>query len=293
MMEPNINVDLITTEPVDLLTRNGVTVEVLRLDKLHPVISGNKWFKLRFYVQEALKKGFTSLVTFGGAYSNHIVATAAACAAAGLKSTGIIRGEAPKVYSHTLKTAASFGMELIFISREAYRQKQVPPELSEGCYFVPEGGYGEKGAEGAATIPYDKSAFDIICCAVGTGTMLAGLINSKLPSANILGFSVLKNNLSIEAEAENLIKNSVGNVHINHQFHFGGYAKYQTGLIRFMNELFGKTGVPTDFVYTAKLFYGVNELIGQGHFKPGTRLLLVHSGGLQGNLSLRKGTLIF
>lgn len=289
----NIHKDLIATAPIPFLSKNGVIVHVLRLDKIHPVISGNKWFKLRFYLQEAKERGYNHVATFGGAYSNHIVAAAAACAEMGFKSTGIIRGGIPEEFSHTLKTAVSHGMKLIFTPREAYRQKLVPPELNDDFYIIPEGGYGKKGADGAATIPYNKAAFDTVCCAVGTGTMMAGLMNSKSAAATVLGFSVLKNNLSIGAEVKMLLKDPAVPININHEFHFGGYAKHQPELIRFMNELFCTTGIPTDFVYTAKLFYGVSQLIDRGFFKAGSRLLLVHSGGIQGNLSMRKGTLIF
>lgn len=293
MMEVNINEDLITVDPVNFLTQNGVEVSVLRLDKIHPIISGNKWFKLKFYLQEAQQKGYNQIVSFGGAYSNHIVATAAACAALGFRSTGIIRGEEPKVYSPTLQTAQELGMKFLFVSREDYRQKRIPAEVNESAYIIPEGGYGVKGAEGAATIPYPLSAFDTICCAVGTGTMIAGLANSKPASVKLHGFSVLKNNFSIQTEIQSLLKDPSIAITLHPNFHGGGYAKYTPQLIQFMNDLYHHSGIPTDFVYTGKLFYGVYQLIEEGYFKAGSRLLLIHSGGLQGNLSLGKGTLIF
>ncbi|HMR83384.1 MAG TPA: 1-aminocyclopropane-1-carboxylate deaminase, partial [Niabella sp.] len=135
--------------------------------------------------------------------------------------------------------------------------------------------------------------FQTVCCAVGTGTMMAGLINSKSPNAEILGFSVLKNNTGIEAEIRSLLVKPDDEISVNHHFHFGGYAKHKPELITFINTLYSQTGIPTDFVYTAKLFYGVQQLIKENYFPKNSLILIIHSGGLQGNFSLRKGTLIF
>jgi len=289
-----IDEDLIKTDHVSFISNETVSAYVLRLDQIHPVISGNKWFKLRFHLQKAREGHFKTIVTFGGAFSNHIVATAAACRSYGFNSIGIIRGEAPKEYSHTLKAAASYGMQLIFISREAYKNKIIPEAINEQeHYIIPEGGYSRTGADGAATIPYNKSMFDTVCCAVGTGTMMAGLINGKSSNTEILGISVLKNNTGIETDIRNLLVNPNDTINIDHRFHFGGYAKHKPELIAFMNTLYSQTGIPTDFVYTAKLFYGVQQLIKENYFLKGSRILIIHSGGLQGNFSLRKGTLIF
>ncbi|WP_346237195.1 1-aminocyclopropane-1-carboxylate deaminase/D-cysteine desulfhydrase [Niabella insulamsoli] len=289
-----INEDLILAEPIPFLSKNGVAVHVLRLDRADPVVSGNKWFKLRYHLERAKASRCDAVVTFGGAFSNHIVATAAACAALSITSIGIIRGEAPPTLSHSLQTAASFGMQLFFVSREAYRAKKIPPQLvSANNYFIPEGGYSEEGAAGAATIPYDKTQYNLIACAVGTGTMMAGLLNAKQESSAILGFSALKNYFNLDGEVRRLLKDKHEPVHINHSYHFGGYAKKTPALIHFMNEFYQQTGIPTDFVYTGKLFFGINDLIEKKHFASGTKILVIHSGGLQGNLSLRKGTLIF
>lgn len=289
-----INEQCIKTDPLPLFSLNGVKVWVLRTDKVDPVISGNKWFKLRFYLKEALDQQKKRLITYGGAYSNHIVATAAACKKLGLPCAGIIRGEEPANYSHTLEMARDYGMNLNFVSRDHYRTKKLPPDLeSSENYIIPEGGYGITGAEGAATIPYDKEAFDFVCCAVGTGTMMAGLINAKSSGAEVIGFSILKNNYDLERAVIHLLKDKTDKVHINHDFHFGGYAKYSPALLAFMNDLYAETAIPTDFVYTAKLFYGVRYLLENKFFREGANILIIHCGGLQGNLSLRKGTLIF
>ncbi|MCF3107235.1 pyridoxal-phosphate dependent enzyme [Niabella sp. CC-SYL272] len=287
-----IHEDLVTWDPVPWLGNTATRVYVLRLDRLHPQISGNKWYKLRFYLENA-KKLKKSLVTFGGPYSNHILATAAACKLEGIRCAGIIRGEAPRFYSPTLQDAAALGMELHFITREAYRQKQVPPSFSgENWLIVPEGGYGVPGMQGAATIPVASGVFDHICCATGTGTMMAGLLQSASQTTVVTGFSVLKNHQSLQQEMDRLLAPVTRTYTIHHDFHFGGYAKYTSELIRFMNDLYHHTGIPTDFVYTAKLFYGVKALLQQDLLQS-RNLLVVHSGGLQGNRSLSKGTLIF
>jgi 1-aminocyclopropane-1-carboxylate deaminase len=290
----SIDENLITTDYVNFFSRNGVNVYTLRTDKIHPVISGNKWFKLKYYLQQAQAQNKKYLLTFGGAYSNHIVATAAACKQIGLKSVGIIRGEKPKHESHTLRDARDYGMELFFISRDDYKNKKLPENFSSNDYYmVREGGYGDWGAAGAADIFYEKEKFDTVCCAVGTGTMMAGLINAKNKNSEILGISVLKNNHSLEAEVRQLLLNKNETINIIHDYHFGGYAKYNQVLIDFMNHLYESTAIPTDFVYTGKLFYAVNDLIEKKYFARGSNILVIHCGGLQGNFSLEKGMLVF
>ena len=278
-----------------LLIEKNVEVFVLRLDKIHPVISGNKWFKLQFYLQEAKAKNKTRIVTMGGPWSNHILATAAVCRLMNFDSVGIIRGEEPKIYSSTLTGAKACGMQFIFINRADYRLKNIPPELnSDKDYFIDEGGYGEKGMKGAATIlAHCKKEVTHICCAAGTGTMLAGLAQAATPWQEVIGFSVLKNNKSLERAINSLLNEGKQNYRVNHDDHFGGYAKYQPKLLKFMNEFYQQTGIPSDFVYTGKLFFAVFDLIRNDFFKPNSQILVIHSGGLQGNDSLSKGTLIF
>lgn len=289
-----VNLEALTTDPIAFLSTDDARVYVLRLDKVHNIISGNKWFKLRFFIQDAIQQNKDTIVTFGGAYSNHIIATAAACRIYSLKSIGVIRGETPKIYSSTLSEAAALGMKFYFVDRNFYRNKKIPFEIDEQRhYIIPEGGYGAKGAEGAASISYKKSQFNVVCCAVGTGTTMAGLINSRGNNAEVLGISVLKNNFSITNEIKYLLNDKDANVKIDHNFHFGGYAKSTPELFNFMNWMYETSGIPTDFVYTGKLFYGVKKLIADGHFPKKSSILVIHSGGLQGNLSLRKGTLIF
>lgn len=276
------------------------TVDVLRLDLLHPVVSGNKWYKLKFYLAEAITRQQTVL-TFGGAYSNHIVATAAATANTALKSIGIIRGEKPAALSPTLTAATAYGMELHFSSREAYRQKLIPKTILEKyapgeLMFVPEGGYGTKGAAGASEIllQTDTTSYTHIISAVGTGTTLAGLVAAATNRQQVIGVSVMKNNFSLDAAVKALLPaEKHPRAVLLHDYHFGGYAKSSKDLFSFMNSLYEKTGVPTDFVYTGKAFFAAFDLLDKGYFSAADKVLLVHTGGLQGNLSLTKGTLIF
>jgi 1-aminocyclopropane-1-carboxylate deaminase/D-cysteine desulfhydrase-like pyridoxal-dependent ACC family enzyme len=289
----NISVDSLL---LPLLTEKKVTADVLRLDKIHPLISGNKWFKLRYYLEEAKKLNKKTIATFGGAWSNHILATAAACKIQQLHSIGIIRGEEAAILSPTLLKAKEMGMKLFFISREDYAQKKIPAEINkEKAHFINEGGYGAKGADGAATILdfCEKENYTHLCCAAGTGTMLAGLIKNASFQQQITGISVLKNNMDLTSNTQSLLTEEAGNFQIIHNYHFGGYAKYKPELIAFMNTFYQQTQIPSDFVYTGKLFYAILDLIKNDFFKPGSRLLLIHSGGLQGNSSLSKGTLIF
>lgn len=289
----------ITTDNLShpLLQEKEIEVSVLRIDQIHPVISGNKWFKLKYYTEDAVKNNFKTIATFGGAYSNHIVATAAACNMLGLKSIGIIRGEKAAQLSHTLQQALSFGMQLFFISREDYAEKKLPPEIDiQKTYLISEGGYGILGAKGAAEIlkQTDVSSYTHICCACGTTTMMAGLIKGSLPHQQVIGFSVMKNNFDLEPSLEKLLQeNNNHNYQIVHDYHFGGYAKHKPSLFSFMNDLYSKTGLPTDFVYTGKMLFGLFDKIEKNEFAAGSKVLAIHSGGLQGNASLASGTLIF
>ena len=276
-------------------------VDVLRLDELHPVVSGNKWFKLKEYLKDAKANGKKILLTFGGAYSNHIVATSAAAQTMEFSSVGIIRGEDPVILSHSLKTAVSYGMKLYFVSREVYRKKAVPEKVftdyeESDIYIIPEGGYGKKGMMGAQDIllQNDISVYTHFVSAVGTGTTLAGISAAGLPHQKIIGISVLKNNQSLQQEIKDLLPaEKHSSFELLHDYHFGGYARHTKELIAFMDELYVQTAIPTDFVYTAKSFYAVFDLVHTGYFAPNHKILLLHTGGLQGNVSLPKGTLIY
>jgi 1-aminocyclopropane-1-carboxylate deaminase len=288
-------------DSISTVTSFPLTMDVLRLDLLHPVVSGNKWFKLKEYINAAKAEAKNTLLTFGGAYSNHLVATAAAAQRNGLKSIGIVRGEEAKTPSHTLLAANDFGMHLYFVSREAYRNKTIPPEIDrvygvKDILEIPEGGYGNLGAQGAGDILLQKEthSYSHILCAVGTGTTLAGLASASGPQQKIIGVPVLKNAFSLQQEIQNLLPTEKHNVFdLRWDYHFGGYAKHTNDLFNFMNAFYGQTKIPTDFVYTGKAFFAAFDLQKKKYFPPGSKLLLVHTGGLQGNASLKKGTLIF
>jgi 1-aminocyclopropane-1-carboxylate deaminase len=284
-----------------LKSATGLPINVLRLDLLHPVVSGNKWFKLKEYLKAAKADNKKTLLTFGGAFSNHVVATAAAAKIEGFSTVGIIRSEEPKEWSPTLLAARSLDMNLFFTSRAAYREKQIPPQVSRQyasseIFIIPEGGYGLLGKEGAKSIlaSFDTARYTHILCAVGTGTTLAGLIDAASPKQKVIGIPVLKNAFSLRQEIEDLLPpEKKFCFELVDGYHFGGYAKRTQDLIDFMNRFYSDTQIPLDFVYTAKTFYAVLDLFKKQFFTGNDNVLLIHSGGLQGNLSLPKGTLIF
>jgi 1-aminocyclopropane-1-carboxylate deaminase len=287
-------------------------VDLLRLDTLHPIVSGNKFYKLRFYIAAAIENGVSKVASFGGPYSNHIVALAFTAKEAGLNSIGYIRTNADEPMTPSLEEAKAYGMELVYLGRTDFQTKKASIlELSatkSDTYFIDEGGYGTIGAKGAASIltENDTAHYNYIVCAVGTGTMLAGCINAASPNQKIIGIPVLKNEGSIESEINALLidKNDPSNDFSNdqknykpytllHQFHQGGYAKTNPKMIDFMNRLWDTEKIPTDIVYTSKLLFGVEQLIQENYFEKDASILVIHSGGLQGNRSLPEGTLKF
>lgn len=277
---------------------NRISVDVLRLDLLHPDISGNKWFKLKYHMEAALRANKKGIVTFGGAYSNHLVAAAVACAENGLLSTGIVRGEQTFPLNASVRQMMNAGMQLLYVSRDQYKNKdQLIAEYVSSHpdrYVVPEGGRSKEGIKGAGEIlSFAAANYSHIICSVGTGTTVAGLISASSDTQKIIGISALK--ISDPTDIENFITANTlkNNFTIMYNYHFGGYAKKTAKLIVFMNQLFIHEQIPTDFVYTGKMFYAVYDLIKKNFFPDGSALLLIHSGGLQGNRSLPTGTLVF
>ena len=278
----------------------GICVDVLRLDKIHTIVSGNKWFKLKYYLAEVIQAGKKGIITLGGPYSNHLLATAFACRQSGFSSVGMVRGHKPDAYSDTLKDAQSFGMKLQFISGGNYTDLKFIQQIQQSYpdfLFVAEGGRGELGIKGAQEIlhlaPPDR--YTHVICAAGTGTMMTGIINSCNMNQLVVGIPVLKLSRHNANTISDLIVNnsSNNNFALLYDYHFGGYAKKNTHLVDFMNHLYDQHKIPTDFVYTGKLFYATLDLIESGFFEQRSKILLVHSGGLQGNRSLPKGTLHF
>ncbi|MEP6466844.1 MAG: pyridoxal-phosphate dependent enzyme [Parafilimonas sp.] len=273
----------------------AIRLNVLRLDKIHDIVSGNKWFKLKYYLQRAIANKYASVATFGGAFSNYILATAYSCNIQNISCTGYIRGEEPAHYSQTLLDAKALKMQLKFLSRQDYRNKTLIINSNPSSYFIPEGGYGKTGAKGAAEIlslvPH-LSNYNYIVCACGTGTMLAGIANACLPYQQCIGISVMKNNFSLEHEILSLIENENTNpMKLFHDYHFDGYAKYTQPLIDFMNMMYKTHHLPLDFVYTAKALYAIYDLAEKQYFNAGSNILFIHSGGLQGNRSLKQNLL--
>lgn len=280
--------------------KKHIRVSMLRLDEVHPVISGNKLFKLFYFLQEA-KKSFLPIITFGGAYSNHLAATAFACHKMNLKSIGIVRGEMPPIFSHTLLFCREQGMELIFLSREEYKKSKEKSFLQKLTnrfgehILVPEGGFSIKGKLGAMLIAeyFSGKNFTHISTPVGTATTFAGIIDAVKNDCEVIGFSVLKNLFDINERLTELEIDPSWKYSFNGNYHFGGYAKRAGELILFMNEFYEKNKIPLDFVYTAKMMFGVNDLISKNFFPQDSNILCLHTGGLQGNQSLPKGLLNF
>lgn len=269
---------------------DGIELFIKREDKLHPIISGNKFRKLKYNIQEAKKLGHTTWLTFGGAFSNHILAVAGAGAEFGFKTIGIIRGEEleSKIAENpTLAKAKELGMQFYFVSRTAYREKEEKAfanhlhERFGNFYLIPEGGTNELAIKGCEEIltDTDKAYFTHVACAVGTGGTISGLINSSGQNQQIIGFSSLKG-----AFLSDVIRNFVEktNWNINDSYHFGGYGKVNDELIQFLNSFYSQTNIPLDPVYTGKMVFGVLDLIAKNYFSPNSKILMIHTGGLQG-----------
>jgi 1-aminocyclopropane-1-carboxylate deaminase len=287
------------------LTGQQLIADVLRLDLLHPVVSGNKWFKLQKHLQEAPPGA--PLLTFGGAWSNHLVATAYVAKQTGRRSIGIIRGERPPALSATLNDAIAYGMTLEFIPRNSYAAKAQPNFLQDlrdrfpDAYIIPEGGGGMPGIIGSEDILQDilprktGSPYTHILCAIGTGTTWMGLVRASGPGTTVLGIPVLKG-ISTIADIDRdglLTPDQISRARLLPGHHFGGYARHPPSLLDFMNRFYRQTGIPTDIVYTGKLFYALWNIVDNHFFPAHSSLLIIHSGGLQGNRSLPPDRLIF
>ncbi|MGO1243379.1 MAG: 1-aminocyclopropane-1-carboxylate deaminase/D-cysteine desulfhydrase [Sphingobacterium sp.] len=275
-----------------LYKQKGIRVFVKRDDLIHPYISGNKWRKLKYPVNQAKKQNKQRLITFGGAWSNHLLATAAAGATFGFKTVGFVRGE--QVENTVLKLCQLFGMELRFVSREAYKNKLLLFEENYGldslALYIAEGGYSRQGALGCSAIIHELTrSYDRIYCACGTGTTLAGLQNGvkecKLEST-IIGVPVLKgaNFLHDEIKKLNVAENNELTLLLD--YHFGGYAKTTPELISFVKNFTQKTGIMIEPTYTGKLFYALHDQIESDKIAPGSTILALHTGGLTGILGV-------
>jgi 1-aminocyclopropane-1-carboxylate deaminase len=267
---------------------------IKREDQIHPLVSGNKFRKLKYNLKEALDQKKTTLLTFGGAFSNHILATAIAGKSTGFKTIGIIRGdelgvdlEKTLASNSTLRNASKHGMQFDFISRETYRNKtsieftEILQKKYGDFYYIPEGGTNSLAVKGCEEIlTKEDSQFDYICSCVGTGGTISGIINNAKNHQKVLGFPVLKGDF-LENEILKYAKKQE-NWELNNDYHFGGYGKYSDELIHFINRFKSQTDIPLDPIYTGKMMFGVLDMINKKKFPNGSKILIIHSGGLQG-----------
>ena len=272
---------------------NEVRVFIKRIDLVHEYISGNKWFKLKHNLIHAYENGYDTILTFGGAYSNHIYATAAAGKEFGFNTIGLIRGEEHLPLNATLSFASSNGMKLYYVDRKNYRSKHLPEfhevlkEKFGKIYIVPEGGTNIFALKGCSEIPaLIEIDYDYVCTACGTAGTMSGVIAGLDGNKKVLGFSVLRGGAFLIKQTERLIieysGNTFSNWSINLDYHFGGYAKINRELVLFMRQFEEINGIPIDPVYTGKMMYGIYDLARNGYFAPGTKIVALHTGGLQG-----------
>ena len=282
-------------EKVHFINNSGLQLFLKREDKIHNIISGNKYRKLKFNLINAKELGFKGLLTFGGAYSNHIPAVAYAAKKNGFKSLGFIRGEEivnNYLENPTLKYSHDLGMKFKFLSRSNYKLKTNEYFLRKlkkkfkDYYLIPEGGTNALGVLGCQEILNDNDKeFDYICCSVGTGGTICGLINSSNENQKIIGFSSINKNYLLN-DITKFVTNE--NWMLVDDFSFGGYGKVNNELIEFMNNFRLKYGILLDPIYTSKLVYGVLNLITNNFFKPNSKILMIHTGGHQGILPMNK-----
>lgn len=271
----------------EVFDKAGVRVLIKREDLNHPHVSGNKWWKLKYNLEEAQRQDKTTLLTFGGAYSNHIYATAAAAQELGFRSIGIIRGEETLPLNPVLAFAASRGMHLHYVSRSVYRTKHQTDFIGAlknrfgDFYPIPEGGTNELAVKGVAELAGTLgNDFDYLCCAVGTGGTIAGLIRGLDGKKKIIGFPVLKGADYLHDTIQQLLKVHYNNWCLNHNYHMGGFAKMPAGLKAFSKDFQRKHGIKPDLVYMAKLLWAVSQEIKSGNFERGSTIMVLHSGGI-------------
>lgn len=267
----------------------GVEVWLKRDDLIHPFVSGNKWRKLKYNLLEAEQQGKTHLLTFGGAYSNHLVAVACAAALCGFQSTGLVRGDAG-THNHMLHLCHTFGMEIIFVSREAYREKEVLAQqyAQPQSYILPEGGTNVLAVKGCAEITTEVSQdFQHVLLASGTGGTTAGVAKGFAqhhPPTHVHSIAVLKGADFLQQDIE-MLAPGLNNLTLHTEFHEGGYAKTTPRLISLINNTAAQTGVLFDQVYTGKMLLATHQLVESGNIKAGDKILLLHTGGALGWLS--------
>lgn len=300
---------LVSKIELPFLEEKEIELYLKRDDLIHEVVSGNKWRKLKYNLEFA-KNNKKTILTFGGAFSNHIIATAFACKENGLKSIGIIRGDDPSVLrtsplgkgrngklNETLKEAQDYGMQLHFITREEYKHKEEKEFIQElknkfgEFYLIEEGGANRLGIEGCKEIlQEEKETYDYITCAAGTGTTLTGLLLSLRENEKLLGFPALKGGEFLKEVIEKNIsefypteKSKISSLELICDYHFGGYAKVNDELKNFVSNFYKQTEIQLDLIYNGKMMLGLFDLIQKDHFPKKSRILAIHTGGVQGN----------
>ena len=284
----------IKTEQISFpfLNDKQIHLSIKRLDKTHKYISGNKWFKLKYNLLEAKRQKARTILTFGGAFSNHIAATAFLGKEEGFNTIGIIRGEEYNPLNPTLSFAKKQGMKLKYLNRYNYKLKNTDNYLDklknefENIYLIPEGGTNKLAIKGTAEIINDNDQHDYVCCAVGTGGTIAGIINSSHENQKILGFPIINGHNILQKEIEKFTNKNCWKL-IN-KYHCGGYAKLSDKLINTINTFYKMFQIPLDGIYTGKMVLGVLDLIKKDYFPKGSTILLIHTGGIQGNIGLNK-----
>lgn len=272
-----------------LLENTSVSLFIRREDLIHPFVSGNKFRKLKYNLLKAKAENHHTLLTFGGAFSNHIAATAYAGKENGFKTIGVIRGdelESKADENPTLKFAKECGMKFVFVSREQYKLKEDSEFLNQlhtnfgDFYVIPEGGTNDFAIKGCEEILTDNDEkYDFICCSIGTGGTISGLINKSLSRQNILGFPSLKGDFLQKDICKFANKE---NWKLILEYHFGGYGKVSQELIAFINDFYKKYNIPLDPIYTGKMVFGVIDLINKNYFPENSKILLIHTGGIEG-----------
>ncbi|WP_421352730.1 1-aminocyclopropane-1-carboxylate deaminase/D-cysteine desulfhydrase [Aeromonas sp. 604443] len=278
-----------------LLTRYGVELWCKRDDLIHPTISGNKWRKLKYHLLHAREHGKRHLLSFGGAYSNHIHALAAAGCQSGLRTTGIIRGESDAVSNTTLRDARRWGMDLVFVDRQSYRRRQDPDWLAQfdapDTLIVPEGGSSPLAIPGVAElvgeVPFSPDLWVLPCASGGT---LAGLIAGKQDREQILAIAVLKGGGFIADEVCRLhpAAASIPSWRVALDHHDGGYAKFSPALWQWVQDFSAETGLPLEPIYSGKAMWGLFRELAAGRIAPGSKIVFIHTGGMQGLAGLRE-----
>ena len=291
--ELDINTKAAIVEPIQhpLLEEHGFPIYIKRDDLIHPIISGNKWRKLKYTLLHALKHGNDHLISMGGAYSNHLHALAYVGYKLNIKTTGLIRGEQPKQESETLSDLRKWGMTLEFINRKAFKELRkhrafnAPPAKQYNGFWIPEGGASEYALKGIAEIVTEiEMEYDTLTLACGTGTTLAGIAKTLPEGKRVSGFSSLKGGGFLEKDVKKLIKqNSITNWSINFDYHFGGFAKTTDELLSFIEDFQTQTNIPLEPIYNGKMLFGLFDLIKNEKLKKGQKIIAIHTGGLQGN----------